>query len=218
MNDLDIKLSNDRLVKIEKIDREKNSIKIKVPYSVDEDFKGVILYLANVLTGQKEEININYSNTGLTGANYGNSFSDFLFVIVLTCLLLLIGYFLLFSERKNPGQFMGNMNYNNFNNYNPNLNMMNMNMNGRGYPSNERRDFNTSNYMGNRFQSEDTGLRRNYNNNFMNTNNFSPSGSPGFKNIMGSNNIYSQHPRGSAFDNQNFRRFNESNLNLNSQY
>ena len=65
-----------------------------MPYSVDEDFKGVILYLANVLTGQKEEININYTNTGLTGSSSGNSFSDFLFVIVLTCLLLLIGYFL----------------------------------------------------------------------------------------------------------------------------
>ena len=83
LNDLDIKLSNDRLVKIEKIDRDKNSIKIKVPYSVDEDFKGVILYLANVLTGQKEEININYSNTGIGGTNSGNNLSDFLFVIIL---------------------------------------------------------------------------------------------------------------------------------------
>ena len=218
LNDLDIKLNNDRLVKIEKIDKEKNSIKIKVPYSVDEDFKGVILYLANVLTGQKEEININYINTGLTGSNSGNSFSDFLFVIVLTCLLLLIGYFLLFSERKNPGQFMGNMSYNNFNNYNPNPSMMNMNMTGRGYPSSERRDFNNSNYMGNRYQNDDSGLRRNFNynnnNNYMNTNNFSNNGSPGFNNIMRSNNNYLQHPRGSAFD----RRFNESNLNLNNQY
>ena len=218
LNDLDIKLSNDRLVKIEKIDRDKNSIKIKVPYSVDEDFKGVILYLANVLTGQKEEININYSNTGIGGTNSGNNLSDFLFVIILTCLLLLIGYFLLFSERKNPGQFMGNMSYNNFNNFNPNPSMMNMN--GKGYPSNERRDYNSSNFMGNRYQSDEGGFRKNFNfnNNYMNNTNFSNSGSPGFKNMMRSNNNYLQHPRGSAFDNQNYRRFNESNLNLNNPY
>ena len=64
MNDLDIKLNNDRLSRIEKIDKEKNYIKIKVTYSVEEDFKGVTLYLANVLRGQKEEININYNNSG----------------------------------------------------------------------------------------------------------------------------------------------------------
>ena len=89
-------------------------------------------------------------------------------------------------------------------------------MTGRGYPSSERRDFNNSNYMGNRYQNDDSGLRRNYNynNNYMNTNNFSNNGSPGFNNIMRSNNNYLQHPRGSAFD----RRFNESNLNLNNQY
>ena len=48
----------------------------------------------------------------------------------------------------------------------------------------------------------------------MNNTNFINSGSPGFKNMMRSNNNYLQHPRGSAFD----RRFNESNLNLNNQY
>ena len=52
----------------------------------------------------------------------------------------------------------------------------------------------------------------------MNNTNFSNSGSPGFKNMMRSNNNYLQHPRGSAFDNQNYRRFNESNLNLNNPY
>ena len=54
MNDLDIKLNNDRLSRIEKIDKEKNYIKIKVTYSVEEDFKGVTLYLANIFTVQKE--------------------------------------------------------------------------------------------------------------------------------------------------------------------
>ena len=218
LNDLDIKVSNDRLVKIDKIDKEKNSIKIKVPYAVDEDFKGVILYLANVLTGQKEEININYSNSGTRGSSPGNSFSDFLFFVVLTCILLLIGYFLLFSERKNPGMFLRNTNYNTFNNNQRMMNMdMNMNMNGRGYPSNERRDFTNNNYMeNNRYQSDDIGSRRN-NNSYMN-NNFSNNGSPGFRNIMGRNNYNAQPPRGSVFDNQNIRRFEYSNLNLNNQY
>ena len=54
LNDLDIKLNNDRLGRIKKIDKEKNYIKIKVSYSVDEDFKGVTLYLANIFTVQKE--------------------------------------------------------------------------------------------------------------------------------------------------------------------
>ena len=117
---------------------------------------------------------------------------------------------------------MGNMSYNNFNNYNNfNQNPSMMNMNGKGYPSNERRDYNSSNFMGNRYQSDEGGFRKNFNfnNNYMNNTNFSNSGSPGFKNMMRSNNNYlQQHPRGSAFDNQNYRRFNESNLNLNNPY
>ena len=216
LNDLDIKLSNDRLVKIEKIDREKNSIKIKVPYAVDEDFKGVILYLANVLSGQKEEININYINSGLGGASSGSSLSDFFIGLAFTCTLLSIAYFFIFSERKTPAQIMGNMNYNNYNNFNNNQNMMNMNVNGRGFPSNQRSDYNNANYMSNnRYQSDDIGLRRNFN---YSNNNFSDNGSPGFRNNMRSNNYYGQHPRGSVFDNQNYRRFNDSNLNLNNQF
>ena len=50
-----------------------------MPYSVDEEFKDAILYLANVLTGQKEEISINYSDTGTNGTNNSYSLSDYLF-------------------------------------------------------------------------------------------------------------------------------------------
>ena len=198
LNDLDIKLSNDHLVKIEKIDKEKNMIKIKVPYSVDEEFKGVILYLANVLTGQKEEININYSNTGTNGTNTGYSLSDYLFFIVFTILLILVTYFLLFSERRNPNQFFGNNN--NFNNYNPNPNPNMMNYNGRGYPPSERRNFNLSNNM--------------RNDDYLNSNN----GSPGFRNMMRSNynDNFFQRPRGSAFNNQDYGRFSGSNINMNN--
>ena len=52
LNDLDIKISNEKLVRIEEINKEKKYIKIKIPYTVDDDFKGVVLYLANILTGQ----------------------------------------------------------------------------------------------------------------------------------------------------------------------
>jgi hypothetical protein len=145
LNDLDIKISNEKLVKIEEINKDKKYIKIKIPYSVDDDFKGVILYLANVLTGQKEEITINYNNSGTSigpGSSI-NGLSDFLFIIVLTSLLLLLAYFLLFSGRKNPNQIMYpnnsfinappsnyypgrynsmNPNINDRNNYNPNQN------------------------------------------------------------------------------------------------
>ena len=67
---------------------------------MDDDFKGVILYLANVLTGQKEEIIINYNNsgTGMGPSLSVNSITDFIFVLILTCLLLFIAYFLIFSE------------------------------------------------------------------------------------------------------------------------
>ena len=209
LNDLDIKLSNDRLVKIEKVDKEKNCIKIKVPYSVDEDFKGVSLYLANVLTGQKEEININYNNSGTGGSRSSGFFSDFLGMLVLSCVLCIVAYFLFFSERKNPGQFMGNMNYNSNYNYNPNLMMS---MNGRGFPPSERRDFSNSNFMRNRNQTyNNSGFREDFN--YSNNN-----GSSRFNNLMSSNNNYRQHPRGSAFTNQDFRRFNGSNINLDNQY
>ncbi len=43
-------------------------------------------------------------------------------------------------------------------------------------------------------------------------------GSSRFNNLMSSNNNYRQHPRGSAFTNQDFRRFNGSNINLDNQY
>ena len=69
---------------------ETTNDKIKIPYSVDDDFKGVILYLANVLTGQKEEITINYNNSGTSigpGSSI-NGLSDFLFIIVLISIFL----------------------------------------------------------------------------------------------------------------------------------
>ena len=198
MNDLDIKLSNEHLVKIEKIDKDKNMIKIKVPYSVDEEFKGVILYLANVLTGQKEEISINYSNTGTSGTNNNYTLYDYLFWIVATSLLILVTYFLLFSERKNPNQFFNNNN--SFGNYNSYINPNRMNYNGRGYPMSEARNFNLSN---NNMRNDD----------YLNSNN----GSPGFRNMMRSNNDnYFQGPRGSAYSNHGFGRFSGSNINMNN--
>ena len=198
LNDLDIKISNDRLVKIDKIDKDKNCIKIKVPYSIDEDFKGVVLYLANVLTGQKEEININYNNSGTSSSNSNYSFSDFLFTLILTCILLLMGYFLIFSGRKNPAQFMGNMNYNNY------LNLTNNG--GRGFPNSFRRDENYTNNAGY------GGLNSNYRNvNDFNSNNRR------FENRMGNNN-YMSVPRGSSVGYNRDYGFNRSNINLNNQF
>ena len=207
LNDLDIKVSNDRLVKIEKIDKEKNCIKIKVPYSIDEDFKGVTLYLANVLTGQKEEININYNNNGTSGSNSNYSFSDFLFTLILTCLLLLMGYFLLFSGRKNPAQFMGNLNYNPTNNYN-NYNSYPQSFGGRGFPSSNYRE---NNYMNN--NNDYGGFSYN---NYRNVNDFN-SNNRRFNNTMGNNNNYMSMPRGSTFGNTRDYGFNRSNMNLNNQ-
>ena len=200
LNDLDIKLSDSHLVKIEKIDKEKNLIKIKVPYTVDEEFKGVTLYLANVLTGQKEEISINYSNSGTSGSSSRNSLSEYLFFLVLTLLLILVGYFLLFSERKNPNQFLGNnYNYNdNFNNYNQNNGMMNFN--GMGFPPSERSN---NSFMRNRYQNNNSNIGNDYSN--------SNHGSPGFNNIMGSN-----YPKGSILSRGNYGRFSGSNINLNN--
>ena len=200
LNDLDIKLSDSHLVKIEKIDKEKNLIKIKVPYTVDEEFKGVTLYLANVLTGQKEEISINYSNSGTSGSSSRNSLSEYLFFLVLTLLLILVGYFLLFSERKNPNQFLGNnYNYNdNFNNYNQNNGMMNFN--GMGFPPSEKSN---NSFMRNRYQNNNSNIGNDYSN--------SNHGSPGFNNIMGSN-----YPKGSILSRGNYGRFSGSNINLNN--
>ena len=205
LNDLDIKLSNSHLVKIEKIDKEKNLIKIKVPYTVDEEFKGVILYLANVLTGQKEEISINYSNTGASGASSRNSLSEYLFFLVLTLFLILVGYFLLFSERKNPNQFFGNNFNDNFNNYNQNNGMMNFN--GRGFPPNDGGNFSNNSFMNNRYQNNN-----NMRNDFSNSNN----GSPGFRNSMRINNNNYQRPRGSVFSGQDYGMFSGANINMNN--
>ena len=136
-NDLDIKLSNDRLVKIEEINKEKKYIKVKVPYNVDEDFKGVTLYLANVLTGQKEEIKINYSNTSSNVAGSSSEkISDYFFIIFFALLLIIVTYILLFSDRKKP--FSSSMN-NNYYSRNPPV------IPGRGFYMND--NFNSeSNY------------------------------------------------------------------------
>ena len=202
LNDLDIKISNEKLVKLEDINREKKYIKIKIPYSVDDDFKGVILYLANVLTGQKEEIIINYNNsgTGMGPSLSVNSITDFIFVLILTCLLLFIAYFLIFSERKNPNLLRRNINFNTPNNI------------GRGFPISENNDifnnrYNYNNNINNRFNFN-SNLNNNkftnydynnkeFGNNFNNYNNnidFNQS-QPRFTNIMGTNHI----PRGSSF-------------------
>ena len=212
LNDLDIKISNEKLVKIEEINKDKKYIKIKIPYSVDDDFKGVVLYLANVLTGQKEEIVINYNNNGTTigvGSSI-NTITDFFFVIILTCLLLFISYFLIFSGRKNPGIPMGNMNFNR------------QYINGRGYPTNEPNNFNNminnNNFnrgynLGNTNPYGFTNNNEEFNNfnNNMNNNNFNLSRNTAFNNLMRSNN-FSQQPRGSAYN------YNSSNINLNRPY
>ena len=215
MNDLDIKISNEKLVKIEEINKEKKYIKIKIPYTVDDDFKGVILHLANVLTGQKEEITINYNSNGTNvGAGSSvNSITDFFFVIILTCLLLFIGYFLIFSGRKNPALSMGNMNFNNSNNFN-----------GRGYPTDDGMNYNRNiNYNNNGFTFNNNNLNNNYTfgynnnnsmfrNNYDNNNNFNYNNNMGvFNNIMRSENN-SQQPRGSAFKGYG------SNINMNGPY
>ena len=62
-NDLDIKISNEKLFKIEEINKIKKYIKIKIPYTIDDEFRGFMLYLANSLAGQKEKIIINYNNS-----------------------------------------------------------------------------------------------------------------------------------------------------------
>ena len=221
LNDLDIKISDEKLLKIDEINKEKKYIKIKIPYSVDDDFKGVKLYLANVLTGQKEEITINYNNN-LTSVGAGssvNSITDFFFVLILTCLLLFIAYFLIFSGRKNPN-LMSNLN---FNTNNQNF------YNGRGYPTN---DGNSSSYFyrNNNLNSNYNNYNNNYNNftfksnfgnqegmnNFGNQSNFEGNynnNNSRFINIMGRNNF--QKPRGTAFSNLDF---SSPNINMNRPY
>ena len=202
LNDLDIKISNEKLVKIEEINKNKKYIKIKIPYTIDDEFRGVVLYLANVLTGQKEEIIINYNNSGASLGAGGsvNSITDYIFVIVLTCLLLFIAYFLIFSDRKNPNLAIPNMNYNNTS-YNNNLNYNNNSQNyfsGKGYPINNI----NNNYGNNQEYNYLSGNKNNFesriNNNFNYTNN------GGFINNMRSNN-YGQQPRGSTYNYSEYR-------------
>ena len=218
LNDLDIRLSNERLVKIEEINKEKKYIKIKIPYSVDDDFKGVILYLANVLTGQKEEIIINYSNSGsaMGSRSSMNSITDYLFVIVLTCLLLLIGYFLLFSGRKTPNPYNTN---NNFIGY------------GRGYPDINSEDNNMSTFnpnYNNNYSSYNPMNINNFRNMRNNNNNFGNNyGSSNMNTNISYNNINTTgrfnnlmrttQPSGSMY-NKDFRMFNNSNINMNEPY
>ena len=222
LNDLDIKISNDKLVKIEEINKEKRYIKIKIPYSVDNDFNGVILYLANILTGQKEEITINYNSSGTTSGAGGafQSITDFFFVIILTCLLLFIAYFLIFSERKNPNLGMPNMNFNRQTTF-P----------GTGYPSTNPNNFPNNNFNNNftNFSVNNNnqnfmrqgggynnfgGTRNNFNNNM---NNYSYNNNTSrFNNIFRNNtNNFPQQPKGSAWiNNPTFG----SNLNMNGPY
>ena len=212
LNDLDIKISNEKLVRIEEINKEKNYIKIKIPYTVDDDFKGVVLYLANILTGQKEEIIINYNNSGGSiGAEMsGNSLTDYIFVIALTSCLFLVAYFLIFSDRKTPYLTMNN-------NYNPNMNMNNPNM-SMNYNANMSYNNFTPNYSNGRGYPINNNINTNLNNNsniFNNNmrisknNSYAPRG--GFINQMRSNYNGSQ-PRGTSYPEY------KSNINMNEYY
>ena len=132
-----------------------------------------------------------------SGEKNSYSLSDYLFWIVATSFLILVTYFLLFSERKNPNQFINN---NSFGNYNSYINPNRMNYNGRGYPMSEGRNFNLNN---NNMRNDD----------FLSSNN----GSPGFRNMMRSNNENMfEGPRGSAFSNRGYGRFSGSNINMNN--
>ena len=228
LNDLDIKISNEKLVKIEEINKNKRYIKIKIPYTVDDEFKGVVLYLANVLTGQKEEIIINYINNGSTigAAGSANTITDYIFVLILTCLLLFIAYFLIFSDRKNPNLTIPNMNYNNNMNFNNNMNYNNNTPNnylGRGYPSINNMN---NNNLSNNFSNFNINANNNYTNNqdynyFNESNNFNrmnnnlgfSNSNAGFTNLMRSNN-YGTQPRGSHFNNSDYR----PNINMKRPY
>ena len=228
LNDLDIKISNDRLVKIEEVNKEKKYIKLKIPYSVDEDFKNVYLYLVNVLNGQKEEILINFNSNGTTFSDgSSNSITDYIFVFLLTCLVIVIGYMVLFSGRKTPVNFMNNFNNRRMNNQFgrgfPNMN----NNNGLGFNNNN------NNYMDNtpkRMEIYGNGMLNgnqennfnNFNNNDFNTNfnsnSFNNTSRGGFNNMMGNFNEFSQ-PRGSMYNgNQQFRRSNIDMNGFNNQF
>jgi hypothetical protein len=228
LNDLDIKISNEKLVKIEEINKNKRYIKIKIPYTIDDEFRGVVLYLANVLTGQKEEIIINYINNGSTigAAGSANTITDYIFVLILTCLLLFIAYFLIFSDRKNPNLTIPNMNYNNNMNFNNNMNYNNNTPNnylGRGYPSINNMN---NNNLSNNFSNFNINANNNYTNNqdynyFNESNNFNrmnnnlgfSNSNAGFTNLMRSNN-YGTQPRGSHFNNSDYR----PNINMKRPY
>ena len=215
LNDLDIKISNDKLVKIEEINKEKKYIKIRIPYSVDNDFKGVILYLANVLTGQKEEITINFNDSGSSSGSRGTiqNVADFFFVFILTCFLLFVVHFLIFSDRKNPNFIMPNMNFNRQTNFPetgyPTTNPNNFNNQNNNYNFSFN-DNNNSNFMNQGRYNNFDGTRNNFNNNMnyysYNNNTFK------FNNMLRRNN-FPQQPKGSAWANQN-----RSNINMNGPY
>ena len=106
LNDLDIRSSDEKKVRIEEINKEKKYIKIQVPNEIYEEFNNIKLYITNILSGQKEEINMSFINEQ-GGKLFFGLISQQTFTDCLTMILLIITIIIfVFYVTNNQDEYM----------------------------------------------------------------------------------------------------------------
>jgi hypothetical protein len=97
MNDLDVSVSDPSVVTIDTNPQEKY-IKLYVPYNVTDDFSGVKLKLDNRITGQHEEINLNFSaeressEPTILGIRRSTLIDIMTFLLLVGCIVIIYNY------------------------------------------------------------------------------------------------------------------------------
>jgi hypothetical protein len=97
MNDLDVSLEDPSVVQLDTNPQDKY-IKLYVPYNVTDDFANVKLRLNNRITGQQEEIKLNFSSERemveptILGIKRGTIIDLMTFLILLGCILVIYNY------------------------------------------------------------------------------------------------------------------------------
>ena len=150
LNDLDIRISDEKKVKIEEINKEKKYIKIQVPNEIYEEFNNIKLYITNILSGQKEEINMSFINEQ-GGKLFFGLISQETFTDCLTMILLIITIIILvFYVTNNQDEYMikNDNNTNNDNNFRGRFNnyIQNRNQNQANFGQLSNRPSGSHNY------------------------------------------------------------------------
>ena len=173
LNDLDIRVSDEKKVKIEEINKEKKYIQLIIPDSIVDEFTNNKLYITNILSGQKEEINMSFINDQGGKIFFGlisqQTFTDCLTMILLIVTIIILVFYVTNSQesgnmaiRNNENKYFNNVPFQN--NYQNNIGNNFGNTFGRPsyYPNNYGNTSSPRFPRGSRYNEPNLNMEKNY--------------------------------------------------------